>query len=207
MEASLPRQRRRFASIAEAADLVGASTKTIRRRIADGSLTGYRMGPRLIRVDLAELDAILSPIPTVEAAPPLSVKRQRDRLAPRRRGDGEPPGDPVAPSIRRDHVRRDSGSATPESLTRDAHRLLDACGIARSPKWIQRVVRDYCSASASGLPFGMYLTNRVELNAQQRQVVLDRDDLRYLLEYVDPTGETAVRNVLREKSTDGASRE
>ncbi len=67
MEASLPRQRRRFASIAEAADLVGASTKTIRRRIADGSLTGYRMGPRLIRVDLAELDSMFRPIPAAEA--------------------------------------------------------------------------------------------------------------------------------------------
>jgi len=117
-------------------------------------------------------------------------------------GDGEPPGGPVAPSIRREHESRGGGSATPESLTRDAHRLLDACGVARSPKWVQRVVRDYCSASASGLPFGMYLTNRVELNAQQRQAILDRSDLRYLLEYADPTGETATRNVLREKSTD-----
>ncbi len=112
-------------------------------------------------------------------------------------GDGEPPGCPVAPNIRREHESRDGGPATPEALTRDAHRLLDACGITRSPKWVQRTVRDYCSASASGLPFGMYLANQVELNAQQRQAVLDRADLRYLLEYADPTGETAVRNVLR----------
>ncbi len=63
MTASLPRQRR-YGSIAEAADLVGASTKTIRRRIADGTLTGYRMGPRLIRVDLSEIERVLAPIPT-----------------------------------------------------------------------------------------------------------------------------------------------
>ncbi len=64
---ALPRQQRRYSSIAAAADLVGTSPKTIRRRIADGSLTGYRMGPRLIRVDLAELDAMFRPIPTAEA--------------------------------------------------------------------------------------------------------------------------------------------
>lgn len=55
---------RRLESIQSAAEYAGVSTKTIRRRIADGSLTGYRMGPRLLRVDLNELDAMLRPIPT-----------------------------------------------------------------------------------------------------------------------------------------------
>lgn len=54
----------RWGSITEAADYAGSCNRTIRRRIADGSLTGYRMGPRLIRVDLNELDAMLQPIPT-----------------------------------------------------------------------------------------------------------------------------------------------
>ena len=56
---------RRLESISEAADYLGVSTKTIRRYIASGRLTGYRAGPRLIRVDLNELDAVLRPIPTV----------------------------------------------------------------------------------------------------------------------------------------------
>jgi len=56
-----------LASLPSAADYARVSVKTIRRRIADGTLTGYRMGPRLIRVDLNELDAILSPIPTMGA--------------------------------------------------------------------------------------------------------------------------------------------
>ncbi|MGI8716934.1 MAG: excisionase family DNA-binding protein [Lapillicoccus sp.] len=51
-------------SLPDAADYAGVVPRTIRRRIADGSLTGYRMGPRLIRVDLAELDNLLRPIPT-----------------------------------------------------------------------------------------------------------------------------------------------
>ncbi len=55
---------RRYAPIASAAESVDVSQKTIRRRIAEGSLTGYRMGPRILRVDLNELDALMRPIPT-----------------------------------------------------------------------------------------------------------------------------------------------
>jgi excisionase family DNA binding protein len=56
---------RRLASIEAAADYAQCGARTIRRRISDGSLTGYRFGPRLLRVDLNELDAILRPVPTV----------------------------------------------------------------------------------------------------------------------------------------------
>ncbi len=55
---------RRLASISVAADYAAVSTKTIRRWISSGRVAGYRAGPRLIRVDLAELDAMLRPIPT-----------------------------------------------------------------------------------------------------------------------------------------------
>ncbi len=41
-------------ALAVAAVEFGISTKTIRRRIADGTVTGYRVG-RLIRVNLDEL--------------------------------------------------------------------------------------------------------------------------------------------------------
>jgi len=40
--------------------------RTIRYRIADGSLTGYRVGPRLIRVDLNEVEALFTIIPAVQ---------------------------------------------------------------------------------------------------------------------------------------------
>jgi excisionase family DNA binding protein len=59
---------RRLAAIADAAEYASCSTKTIRRRIATGELTGYRFGPRMIRVDLNELDAMLRRIPTVGGA-------------------------------------------------------------------------------------------------------------------------------------------
>jgi excisionase family DNA binding protein len=58
------RPTRRLESIQNAADYLGVNPKTIRRHIAAGRLTGYRAGPRLIRVDLNELDAMLRPIPT-----------------------------------------------------------------------------------------------------------------------------------------------
>lgn len=45
----------------------GVSEKTLRRYIAQGKLTGYRFGTRLIRVDLDEVEALLKPIPTAKA--------------------------------------------------------------------------------------------------------------------------------------------
>ncbi len=54
---------RRLGSIPTAAEAAACSTKTIRRLIASGDLTGYRLGTRMIRVDLDELDAIMRPIP------------------------------------------------------------------------------------------------------------------------------------------------
>lgn len=38
-------------SVQEVADQFGVSTKTVRRYIADGRLTAYRVGPKLIRID------------------------------------------------------------------------------------------------------------------------------------------------------------
>lgn len=55
---------RRLVSINQAARLVDVSPRTIRRRIADSSLTGYRFGPRIIRVDLDEVESLFTPIPT-----------------------------------------------------------------------------------------------------------------------------------------------
>lgn len=49
--------------IATAAEMHGVSMKFIRRRIADGSLKAYRLkGSRLIRIDVADLDALKEPV-------------------------------------------------------------------------------------------------------------------------------------------------
>lgn len=55
-------------SIAQAAEREGVHPDTIRRRIADGTLPAYRVGPKLIRIRVADLDACLRRIPTTGGA-------------------------------------------------------------------------------------------------------------------------------------------
>lgn len=55
------RRARRYAKISEGADYLGVTTRTIRQMIADGRLTGYRSGTRLVRVDLDEIDNAMQP--------------------------------------------------------------------------------------------------------------------------------------------------
>jgi excisionase family DNA binding protein len=79
---------RQLVSVAVAADHLGLSEKSLRRYIAQGLITGYRVGQRrLIRVDLNEVETrLLTPIPSevikceAEADPPLTAE-QRSRLA------------------------------------------------------------------------------------------------------------------------------
>ena len=52
----------RYLSVAEAAEELGVSSKSIRRWIADGRLTARRAGPRLIRIAKADLDKMMSPV-------------------------------------------------------------------------------------------------------------------------------------------------
>jgi excisionase family DNA binding protein len=59
------RSHRDFISVAEAAEYTGLGERTLRRYIAGGTLTGYRVGERLIKVDVAELDQLIRPIPAV----------------------------------------------------------------------------------------------------------------------------------------------
>lgn len=59
------RSSRSLVSLAVAAERYGISIKTLRRRISDGTVHGYRVG-RLIRVDLDELsECLVVEIPTV----------------------------------------------------------------------------------------------------------------------------------------------
>lgn len=52
----------RRVSVAEAARITGLHHYTIRRYIAEGRLPACRMGPKLIRIDTADLDALSSPV-------------------------------------------------------------------------------------------------------------------------------------------------
>jgi excisionase family DNA binding protein len=62
----MPRQ---LESIDAAAQRLSVNPRTIRRAIADGRVTGYRVGTKTIRVDTAEIDnELLQPIPAASAS-------------------------------------------------------------------------------------------------------------------------------------------
>ncbi|WGJ84243.1 excisionase family DNA-binding protein [Gordonia sp. SMJS1] len=61
MSRLVARANRRWASIQATADYIGVTDRTVRQMIADGRLTGYRSGKRLIRLDLNEVDAAMRP--------------------------------------------------------------------------------------------------------------------------------------------------
>ena len=56
------RAKQRLSSIQDAAEEYGVHHQTIRRYISAGRITGYRFGPRMLRVDLDELEALLRPL-------------------------------------------------------------------------------------------------------------------------------------------------
>ena len=56
----------KMVSIAAAADHYGVSRQTVRRWIASGRITAHRLGHRLIRIDLEEIEAkVIHTVPTV----------------------------------------------------------------------------------------------------------------------------------------------
>jgi excisionase family DNA binding protein len=82
---------RRYISIAEAAEYLGISTKFVRNLIAEGELSGYRIGSyarhRTLRVDLDEIDdKLMRPVgphwndPTVRPRKRTNNRSVPDRL-------------------------------------------------------------------------------------------------------------------------------
>jgi excisionase family DNA binding protein len=53
-----------YLSLEEAAEVMSLSVKTIRRRIADGTIPAYQCGRRPIRIRLDDLEAALRRIPS-----------------------------------------------------------------------------------------------------------------------------------------------
>ena len=69
-EASKSATPERLVSLAHAGHRLGCSERTLRRMIAAGHLTGYRIGRRLVRVDLTEIDGLVRVIPTTRSRGP-----------------------------------------------------------------------------------------------------------------------------------------
>lgn len=53
-----------YVSLEEAAEMMSMSTRTIRRRISDGTIPAYQCGRRSVRLRLDELEAALRRIPS-----------------------------------------------------------------------------------------------------------------------------------------------
>ncbi|KZS75732.1 DNA-binding protein [Mycobacterium kansasii] len=53
--------RHKYISIQQAAEYLGVTDRCIRMMIADGRLTGYRSGRRLVRLRVDEIDAAMKP--------------------------------------------------------------------------------------------------------------------------------------------------
>lgn len=56
-----------YLSLTDAAEIVGQSVNTLRRRISSGSLPAYRFGPRSIRVRLADVEALGHRVPSAQS--------------------------------------------------------------------------------------------------------------------------------------------
>ena len=68
---------RAFLTVDEVATLLGYSTKTIRRRIADGSIRKAPLGGRSIRIPVSELDRLSGITPT---SVPAEISEQGQQL-------------------------------------------------------------------------------------------------------------------------------
>lgn len=60
---STPGEDPRLVTLADAADTLSVSVRTVRRLIAHGYLEGYRVGPRSIRVRAIDVTAVLRRMP------------------------------------------------------------------------------------------------------------------------------------------------
>ena len=71
---------RRLASIQAVAEMYDVDHKTVRRWIASGLVSGYRVGDRLVKLDLDEVDAkVLQKIPAAAAREPVHARTGRRR--------------------------------------------------------------------------------------------------------------------------------
>lgn len=94
------------------------------------------------------------------------------------------------------------GSTRTETLIRVAHAILEHAGYEGiGPRKVHRLVRQYQDRVApNGWSFLDYLANAVQMDAERRRGLFADPALARVIAYADPTGETAVKNVMREAS-------
>jgi excisionase family DNA binding protein len=53
---------RKYVNLSEAADYLGVTTRTVRQMVADQRLRAYKLGDRVVRLRLDEIDAAMQPV-------------------------------------------------------------------------------------------------------------------------------------------------
>lgn len=100
------------------------------------------------------------------------------------------------PNIRRTTSAEATGQT--EQLIRYAHIILTACGRSMSANRIVRVVRDYQRCvERNGWVFWDFITTAMQLDLERKAQYESDPDIYRTITYHDPTGEMAVRNVMR----------
>lgn len=85
-----------------------------------------------------------------------------------------------------------------ELMLRAAHHALAAADVVIGPSKVARIVRRFgVAVSRRGQTFHEFLTNEANLTPSQQRRVFANPDLARCIAYLDPTGETAVNNVMR----------
>lgn len=96
---------------------------------------------------------------------------------------------------------RPGGSTAPSKneLIGAARLILDNCGITFGNRKIFRLVDQFVERAprATGHAFFLYLTNAVQMSTEQQRTALLNPDIARVIAYADPTGESAVNNVMR----------
>jgi hypothetical protein len=87
--------------------------------------------------------------------------------------------------------------ASTEHLIRVAEVVLGNVGAEMSHSRLVRSVRKFQRVGGRGLDFVYYLANVLGLDREQRARLMTDPDVARVIAYADPTGETAVRNVMR----------
>jgi len=84
-----------------------------------------------------------------------------------------------------------------DALINAAHLILANVGYPMSATKVQRLVSTFERRQCHGFTFFEFIANSVALSADQRRAALLNPDIAQVIAYADPTGESAVNNVMR----------
>lgn len=90
------------------------------------------------------------------------------------------------------------GTKSAEDLIRDARIILANCGVPLGQSKLSRLVRTYqARVERNGFAFFDFLATAVQVTDARRRTALADPEVQRVISYADPTGETAVANVMR----------